>query len=102
MADQMTVLISSHDLAEIESFATHVGYLDAGRLRFSEELPWLQGRFREVEVTLTEPAGLGGLPESARSVGGGSWTGPSLYRRGLRPAAHVCGASRAIPQRSAD
>lgn len=65
MADQMTVFISSHDLAEMESFATHVGYLDSGRLRFSEELPGLQGRFREVEVTLAEPAGLAGLPTTA-------------------------------------
>src|SRR5579872_5721723 len=37
-ASEATVLISSHDLAEIESFASHVGYLDHGRLQFSEEL----------------------------------------------------------------
>lgn len=47
-----TVLISSHDLAEIESFASHIGYLDQGRLLFSEELTALAGRFREIEVTL--------------------------------------------------
>ena len=75
MADQMTVLISSHDLAEIESFATHVGYLEAGRLRFSEELPGLQGRFREVEVTLSEAAELAGLPASALAAAA---TGPVL------------------------
>ena len=46
-----TVLISSHDLAEIESFASHVGYLDHGRLFFSEEMNALTDRFREVEVT---------------------------------------------------
>jgi ABC-2 type transport system ATP-binding protein len=46
-----TVLISSHDLAEIESFASHVGYLDHGRLFFSEEMNALTGRFREVEVS---------------------------------------------------
>ncbi|MDZ4801309.1 MAG: ABC transporter ATP-binding protein [Bryobacteraceae bacterium] len=50
----MTILISSHDLAEIESFASHVGYLDEGRLQFSEELATLSARFREVEVTLPE------------------------------------------------
>jgi ABC-2 type transport system ATP-binding protein len=34
-AEGSTVFISSHDLAEIESFASHVGYLDRGRLQFS-------------------------------------------------------------------
>jgi ABC-2 type transport system ATP-binding protein len=57
-AAEATVLISSHDLAEIESFATHVGYLDRGRLLFSEEMNALAQRFREVEVTLTGPTGL--------------------------------------------
>ncbi len=50
-----TVLISSHDLAEIESFASHVGFLDAGRMQFSEELTALAARFREIEVTLQTP-----------------------------------------------
>jgi ABC-2 type transport system ATP-binding protein len=57
-AAEATVLISSHDLAEIESFASHVGYLDQGRLRFAEEMTALAGRFREVELTLTTPAAL--------------------------------------------
>jgi ABC-2 type transport system ATP-binding protein len=51
-AEETTILISSHDLAEIESFATHFGYLDHGRLRFSEEMRTLTARFREVEVTM--------------------------------------------------
>ena len=51
-ASGTTVLISSHDLAEIESFASHVGYLDRGTLLFSEEMGALAGRFREIEVTL--------------------------------------------------
>jgi len=51
-ASEATILISSHDLAEIESFASHVGYLDQGRLQFSEEMTALSARFREVEVTL--------------------------------------------------
>jgi ABC-2 type transport system ATP-binding protein len=53
-----TVLISSHDLAEIESFASHLGYLDHGVLRFSEELNSLVQRFREVEVTFGTPPAL--------------------------------------------
>jgi len=52
-AQEATILISSHDLAEIESFGTHIGFLDQGRLQFSEEMNSLTQRFREVEVTLT-------------------------------------------------
>ncbi len=51
-AEESTIFISSHDLAEIESFATHIGYVDNGRLQFSEEMQTLSARFREVEVTL--------------------------------------------------
>jgi ABC-2 type transport system ATP-binding protein len=47
-----SILISSHDLAEIESFASHIGYLDRGRLQFSEEMTSLTDRFREVEITV--------------------------------------------------
>ena len=53
-----TTFISSHDLAEIESFASHVGFLDRGRLQFSEEMSALAERFREVEITLGSAAGL--------------------------------------------
>ena len=47
---ESTVVLASHDLAEIESFATHFAYLSAGRLRFAGEIQALQERFREVEV----------------------------------------------------
>jgi ABC-2 type transport system ATP-binding protein len=50
-AAESTVVLSSHDLAEIESFASHVGYLDSGKLLFSEDMASLSTRFREVEVT---------------------------------------------------
>jgi ABC-2 type transport system ATP-binding protein len=61
-AEESTILVSSHDLAEIESFASHVGYLEQGRLRFSEELTQLVERFREVQVTFD---GSSRLPEKA-------------------------------------
>jgi ABC-2 type transport system ATP-binding protein len=51
-------LLSSHDLAEIESFASHVGYLEQGRILFSEEMPVLSGRFREIIITLSIPSSL--------------------------------------------
>ncbi|HMF89556.1 MAG TPA: ABC transporter ATP-binding protein [Candidatus Angelobacter sp.] len=57
-AAEATVFISSHDLAEIENFASHVGYLDQGSLLFSEEMTVLSDRFREVELTLATPATL--------------------------------------------
>lgn len=53
-----TILISSHDLQEVESFVSHVGYLDAGRIQFSEELSSLSARFREIEITLETPPDL--------------------------------------------
>jgi len=64
-AGAATVLISSHDLAEIETLATHIGYLEAGQLRFSEELTSLASRFRQVELALhASPLQHGAPPES--------------------------------------
>ena len=55
-ADRPTILISSHDLAEVESFATHIGFLHQGKLLFAEEMHSLTARFREITVTLPPPA----------------------------------------------
>lgn len=52
---EATVFLASHDLAEIESFATHVAYLNEGRLAFAEETAALTARFREIQVTLESP-----------------------------------------------
>jgi ABC-2 type transport system ATP-binding protein len=52
---ETTLFLSSHDLAEIESFASHVGYLEQGRLLFSEEMTTLSNRFRKVEFAV-DPA----------------------------------------------
>jgi ABC-2 type transport system ATP-binding protein len=57
--ENTTVFISSHDLGEIESFASHIGFLDHGRLQFSEEMSVLSQRFREVEVTLAQSGSIG-------------------------------------------
>jgi ABC-2 type transport system ATP-binding protein len=67
-AGETTIFISSHDLADIESFASHIGYLDCGRLQFSEEMTSLSARFREVEVTLDPPAAF-----PAQSPGDREW-----------------------------
>ena len=57
-AAESTVFISSHDLAEIESFSSHVGFLESGKLLFSEEMSTLSTRFREVEITTEAAASL--------------------------------------------
>jgi ABC-2 type transport system ATP-binding protein len=59
-APETTVFISSHDLAEIESFSSHIGFLEQGRLLFSEEMPVLSERFRDVTITLDSPSTLPG------------------------------------------
>lgn len=54
---EWTVLVSSHDIEEVERLADHVAMLDAGRLRLTERTESLQARFRRVEVThATGPA----------------------------------------------
>jgi ABC-2 type transport system ATP-binding protein len=57
-APETTIFLSSHDLAEIESFSSHVGYLQQGRLLFSEEMSTLSNRFRDVTITLAGPGPL--------------------------------------------
>ena len=64
-AEESTAFISSHDLGEIESFASHIGYLERGELRLSEELSTLSERFREVELTFDAPPSLpANVPET--------------------------------------
>lgn len=48
---ETTVVISSHDLDEMEMFATHVAFLHAGKLSFAEPIESLLERCREVTVT---------------------------------------------------
>jgi len=53
LRQETTILLSSHDLAEIDSFASHVGYLDGGRLLLSTTMDDLRHRFRRVEATFS-------------------------------------------------
>jgi ABC-2 type transport system ATP-binding protein len=48
---EWTVVVSSHDIDEVDRLADRVAMLDAGRLRLHETTEALQGRFRRVEVT---------------------------------------------------
>jgi ABC-2 type transport system ATP-binding protein len=54
-AADSTIFLSSHDLAEIEGFASHVAFLDSGRLRLAEKMSSLSARFREVELGFDAP-----------------------------------------------
>ena len=65
---EMTVFLASHDLSDIESFASHVAYVSEGRVLFVEQLGELMDRFREVEVTLDAPAELTRAPASWRQI----------------------------------
>jgi len=56
-AGEMTILISSHELSEIEGVVTHVGFIDEGKLLLAESMSDLAARFREVRVVLEESRG---------------------------------------------
>jgi ABC-2 type transport system ATP-binding protein len=70
-AGDMTILISSHELSEIEGVTTHVGFIDQGRLLFQESMTELSDRFRQVRVTLEGP---GTFPAPAPD----GWLQPTL------------------------
>lgn len=53
---ETTILISSHELTEIEDLTTHVAFLDHGELLFQETKADLSNSLREVRVTLTTEA----------------------------------------------
>jgi len=65
-AGEMTILISSHELGEIDGVATHVAFLDEGRLLFEESMSDLVARFREVHVTLEVTVQISGLDKFRR------------------------------------
>jgi ABC-2 type transport system ATP-binding protein len=76
-AADTTILISSHELSEIESFTTHVAFMQNGRLLLQEAIEDLQARFREVRVTLSANK------ELPRPLPGG-WLMPELEGHRLR------------------
>ncbi len=49
-----TVLISSHDLDEVERLVDDIGFMNEGRLLLTESFDELQRRFRRMEVTLAD------------------------------------------------
>jgi len=76
-ATDTTILISSHELAEIESFTTNVAFMQDGRLLLQESIESLQARFREVSVTLSA------LKEMPQPLPG-NWLVPQIQGHRLR------------------
>jgi ABC-2 type transport system ATP-binding protein len=76
-AHETTVLISSHELTEIEHFITHVAFMQNGRLLLQEAIENLQRRFRHVTVTLSA---LKRMPEPCPDT----WLLPELEGHRLR------------------
>jgi len=72
-AGDMTILISSHELSEIDGVATHVAFLDEGKLLFEESMSDLTSRFREIRVVMdSEASAPARLPDdwlSVRTIG---------------------------------
>jgi ABC-2 type transport system ATP-binding protein len=56
--EQWTVLISSHDVDEVEKLADWVGVLNDGNLHLSEPISDLQARFRQISLRLPEAVAL--------------------------------------------
>jgi ABC-2 type transport system ATP-binding protein len=63
-AGQMTLFISTHDLSDIETFATDVGFLSEGQLLFQESMESLMQRYRAVNITLDDDVPPAVLPAS--------------------------------------
>jgi ABC-2 type transport system ATP-binding protein len=55
-AGETTILISSHELSELENTATHVAFIDRGKVAFQESMDTLTSRVRKIFVTLNRPA----------------------------------------------
>src|SRR2546423_10120379 len=53
--ERWSVLISSHDLDEVERLVDAVGFIDGGRLVLMDPLAELHARFRRIEVTTSDP-----------------------------------------------
>ncbi len=51
-AGDWTVLVSSHDIDEVQRLVDRVALIDSGRLRLQESTDSLQARFRRLEVNL--------------------------------------------------
>jgi len=67
-AEGTTILISSHELEELESCTTHVAFMAHGQLLFQESVESLGARLRDVAATLAGAVDRGALPATWLNV----------------------------------
>jgi ABC-2 type transport system ATP-binding protein len=89
--EKWTVLVSSHDIDEVERLSDWVGILNAGKLYLSEASESLQRRFRRVEFAV--PAENQKLPAAMPR----EWMVPEVAGHAVRfvTGAHVAGETEA-------
>lgn len=86
-----TVLLSSHDIGELELLADWVGVLDAGQMVLSEPMDRIRQRFKHVDVAL----GAGPTPAPAELPN--DWL--AVEHTGRRMSFLVAHADRDLPER---
>jgi ABC-2 type transport system ATP-binding protein len=77
-AEETTIIISSHEITEIETFTTHVAFMDKGELVFQSSADALLARCRAVDVVLA--GGNATLPSEFPA----SWLNVETADRSLR------------------
>ncbi len=65
-----SVVLSSHDIGELELLADWVGFVDAGEMQLSEPMETLRKRFKRIDVVLGDASGssVAALPAEWMSV----------------------------------
>lgn len=76
-AEGTTILISSHELYELEGAVTDIAFMENGRMKFQQPLDEIGGRFRDVVVIM------GGDPPQKMPELPRSWIAPKLVGRTL-------------------
>jgi ABC-2 type transport system ATP-binding protein len=58
-----TIFIATHNIAEVETIATHIALFDEGKILFADSLRGIRTRMREVTLTFA-----GDVPDSVRAI----------------------------------
>lgn len=75
-AGETTIVISSHEVTEIEACVTHVAFMAKGKIVLQESMETLGARFREVIATSSRPIVASQLPDA--------WLVPEAHGSTLR------------------